>query len=221
MKRDNLTRFTDPALPMDAQPEQDAGRPSGAASPAAGAPEAVPAVEPLEGLVTAHQSAMLAYARHLLGPGRQHEADAQDLVQDAFLRLHRQRSERGPAAVAEPKAWLLRVTHNLAMDALRKTARRRTSRLRLRRDAQDRQARAEQADRQALDALDHREAVQLAIKGLQQLPDHQQRVVVLRVQGLTVRQIAGVLDMTPGNVGYHLTQGMTTLSRQLKQKDVL
>jgi len=142
-------------------------------------------------------------------------------VEEAFLRRDRRRGEGGRAAVGDPKAWLLRMTHNLAMGALRKTARRRTSRLRLRRDAQAKQARAEQADQQAFDAIDNREAVQLALQGLKQLPEQQQRVLVLRLQGLTVRQIADILDMTAGNVGYHLTQGMTALSRQLKQKGVL
>jgi DNA-directed RNA polymerase specialized sigma24 family protein len=52
---------------------------------------------------------------------------------------------------------------------------------------------------------------------MHELPENQQRVMMLRLNDLTVRQIAEVLNMSPGNVGYHMNQALTTLARQMKQ----
>ncbi len=225
MKADKLTRITDPALPTDAQPERSTppgGAASGEASAVVSTPHSADAFSPpLETLVARHQSAMLRYTRHLLGADPADEADAQDLVQDAFLRLHRRRAERGAEAVTEPKAWLLRVTHNLAMDAIRRRSRRKVAQIRLQQDKQTSLEANKRDEPPGIAEIDNREAAQHAIQLMKQLPDHQQRVLVLRLQDMTIRQIAHILDMTPGNVGYHLNQGMTTLARQLKQKGIV
>lgn len=56
---------------------------------------------------------------------------AEDVVQDAFLRLHRQVVQHGPASIANVACWLYKVTHNLAIDAVRKKRRQRRLMLRL------------------------------------------------------------------------------------------
>ena len=43
-----------------------------------------------------------------------------DVVQEAFLSLHRHVRQHGQASVVNPAAWLWRVAHNLAIDAIRK-----------------------------------------------------------------------------------------------------
>jgi RNA polymerase sigma-70 factor (ECF subfamily) len=52
------------------------------------------------------------------------EEDARDVVQEVFVRLASRRGEL--RAVAAPPVWLLAVTHNAAIDSLRRNARRRT-----------------------------------------------------------------------------------------------
>lgn len=163
---------------------------------------------------------MLRYARHLLGPTHDaREHDAQDLVQDALLRLHRQWAQHGRDSVTHIRTWLLRVTHNLAIDAIRKKGRRRMSLPKLQRAAEDR---AEvQAHSQGLLDVENREAAEYAKRLMNDLPENQQRVLTLRLNDMTIRQIGEVLDMSPGNVGYHLNQALGTLARQLKQAGVV
>jgi RNA polymerase sigma-70 factor, ECF subfamily len=52
------------------------------------------------------------------------EEDARDVVQEVFVRLASRR--RDLSGVEAPHIWLLAVTHNAAVDALRRSARRRT-----------------------------------------------------------------------------------------------
>src|SRR5690606_18916746 len=64
-----------------------------------------------------HQPRLLALAYRLLGS----RADAEDVVQDAWLRGHR--ADR--AAIADPEAWLVTTATRLGIDRLRAARRRR------------------------------------------------------------------------------------------------
>src|ERR1043165_8078868 len=63
--------------------------------------------ESIEELFAALESPLLAYADRLLGPC----ALAEDVVQEAFMKLHAQFNE-----VREPRRWLFRTVHNLALN---------------------------------------------------------------------------------------------------------
>lgn len=172
-------------------------------------------------VVAEHESAMLRYARHQLGrdyEGREH--DAQDIVQEALLRLHRHWRDKGHGAIRNTRAWLMRVTHNLVIDAIRKRTRQRALRVKMQQEADSSVERAAR-EGDGLDALETREATHRALRLLRELPDTQQRVLMLKLDDLTVRQIAEVLGMSPGNVGYHLSQGLTTLAGQMKRAGVI
>lgn len=64
-----------------------------------------------------HQPRLLALAYRLLGT----RADAEDVVQDAWLRWHR----ADQAAIADPEAWLVTTATRLGIDRLRAARRRR------------------------------------------------------------------------------------------------
>jgi RNA polymerase sigma-70 factor (ECF subfamily) len=66
-----------------------------------------PRRESMEELFAALESPLLSYALRLLG-GR---AQAEDTVQEAFMRLHAQFAE-----VREPRRWLYRTVHNIALN---------------------------------------------------------------------------------------------------------
>src|SRR5512142_3327407 len=66
-----------------------------------------PRWETIEELFAALESPLLSYALRLAGDG----AVAEDIVQDAFMRLHAQFNE-----VREPRRWLYRTVHNLALN---------------------------------------------------------------------------------------------------------
>ncbi len=65
----------------------------------------------LESLYAAQESALLMYAQKLVN----HAETAQDIVQEAFLKLH-----AGFDTVRQPQPWLYRTVHNLAMNHIRK-----------------------------------------------------------------------------------------------------
>src|SRR5258706_10638144 len=71
------------------------------------------ACETIEELFAALESPLLAYALRLVGQ----LSVAEDLVQEAFMRLHAQFNE-----VREPRRWLYRTVHNLALNQRRDAA---------------------------------------------------------------------------------------------------
>jgi RNA polymerase sigma-70 factor (ECF subfamily) len=66
-----------------------------------------PGWETIEELFTALESPLLSYAVRLSGDA----GAAEDIVQEAFMRLHAQFDE-----VREPRRWLYRTVHNLALN---------------------------------------------------------------------------------------------------------
>jgi RNA polymerase sigma factor (sigma-70 family) len=75
------------------------------------APAESPRFESIEELFQALESALLSYALRFVND----MAPAEDIVQEAFLRLHRQFGE-----VREPRPWLYRTVHNLALNHQRR-----------------------------------------------------------------------------------------------------
>lgn len=72
-----------------------------------------PRSESIEELFAALESPLLSYALRLLGE----RAPAEDTVQEAFMILHAQFAE-----VREPRRWLYRTVHNLALNQRRQSA---------------------------------------------------------------------------------------------------
>jgi RNA polymerase sigma-70 factor (ECF subfamily) len=144
-----------------------------------------------------------AYAAGLLLYARQwvEAPSAEDLVQEAFLRLFVQR--RSPANV---KAWLFRCVRNGALDALRSRRRR-----------QKRQpvaGRREWFDARLDDGLDAR-AAQAA---LESLPPEKREVVVMRIWGeMTLREIAEVLGEPVSTVFSRYRSGLAAVRRIMEK----
>ncbi|XAL98945.1 sigma-70 family RNA polymerase sigma factor [Phycisphaeraceae bacterium D3-23] len=231
--------MTDPqAASESAQPpaagagDRPEGTPEPSTPPAEGEPApAIPAPPPLDFAKTlkVYEPRLLRYAARLLGPGvpaaiatqAEPGRDTQpaDLVQEAFLRLHRHCRSHGSASIEHPGTWLYRVVHNLALDTIRKRTRQRVALPRLEHDARRRADDAGREDDDALGQLEHREQVELALRLLHDLPERQQQVITLKLlDGLTLRQVAEVMDASPGSVNYHLNQGLQRLAQQLRQK---
>ena len=118
---------------------------------------------------------LVLYARTWLPEGH-----AEDLVQDAFIRLMRQKAE--PENV---RAWLFRVVRNAALTQLRSDHRRRK---REHLAAEGRAAWFEIRPDDLIDA-EHARAV------LGALPREQREVALLRIWGgLTLQEIANIVD---------------------------
>ena len=119
--------------------------------------------------------------------------EAEDLAQETFVRLARQRF--GPGREHNLRGWLYAVASNLALNVLRSRGRRQRR--------EETVFRLEDSGGEpdpAVVALrdDERAAVR---RTLAALPGRQARLLMLRHSGLSYREIAEALGMAPGSVG--------------------
>jgi len=132
------------------------------------------------------------------------DSEAQDVVQEVFLRLWRQLGTGRP--MVNPKGWAYRTGYRLAMDQHR--LRRRAGALVTRLGGGDGGVRDE----------DDRIAVWTEID---RLPARQREVLYLRYRSdLTFEVIGEVLGITPSAARSHATQAMSTLRQRFPTEGV-
>lgn len=121
---------------------------------------------------------------------------AADLAQEAFVKLYR----RGSMPDA-PKAWLISV----AMNLFRNVKSSRTRRHRLLTVARGESAHSDPAQPpdQAAEAADTRRRVRVA---LDRMPEREERMLLLRAEGYSYRDIAAVLELNEASVGVLLAR---------------
>jgi len=172
----------------------------------------------LMAVVAHYQSPLLRYVGQMLG---RIDHEAEDIVQEAFVRLHRQVAGHGSGSVKHLTTWLFRVTHNLTIDVLRQRSRRK----RVLETTIDPAVLSEGQAADELDALGEvlrQEARQVALRELAQLDDQQRQVVLLRViQEMTLRQVAEVVGISVSMVNYRLNQGLTELAQRLRRAGIV
>ena len=148
----------------------------------------------------AEESPLLRYAFGLVG---QRET-AQDLVQEAFLKLHAHWEE-----VANPRAWLFRSIRNLALNHLRDH--RRESSIDPNHDWQSEAPDPEQA----LGRLETLGTLQLLISELD--PSDQTLIALKYHHNLKYDQISQHTGLSVGNVGYKLHHALKNLADSLRR----
>ena len=127
-----------------------------------------------------HRDDLMHYARRLLGA--QGEL-AEDVVQEAFLRLH-ERIASGES-VRDARPWLFRVTRNLALDERRRSQRGAAAQSSLEVVASQ--------PKGPLEVLQGRESAREALSELGSLPPREQRTVILDQAGLAPPAIARMM----------------------------
>ena len=165
--------------------------------------------DPVRGLpavLSRYEAPLLRHAAAVLGDG----AAAQDVVQEAFLKLL-----GNGHPVENLPGWLHRVTHNLALDHLRKESRLK----RLHREAVPAsEPLAEPADRD----LDRREAEAILAQELRKLPPNERAVLFLKLkEGKSYKEISAITGLSAGNVGYLIHQGLKRLTARLRPAGAL
>lgn len=158
-----------------------------------------------EELVARHRDVVFRVAARIVGPD-----EADDVTQDVFLRaFHRLRQFRGDAPF---RAWLLRITHNAALNALER-----------RRDAPGLET--EQVEREhegapvltPSDALERSEQrARLGTKLAQLTPAHRAVLVLRDLEGLSYAEIADATGMPLGSVKARLHRGRAELIELLR-----
>ncbi|BCU76184.1 RNA polymerase sigma factor [Luteolibacter sp. LG18] len=149
----------------------------------------------------AEETPLLRFAHGLTGV----RETAEDLVQEAFLRLHQHWAD-----VQQPRAWLYRCLRNLAINHLRQ--RNRESPLD---DDHEWEGPARTADHQ----LGRMEAVGTLRLLVSELDDGDRQLLKLKYQEeLKYDQIAARTGLSAGNVGYklhHLLKGLADSLRRM------
>ena len=156
------------------------------------------------------ESPLLHYAYRIL-----RNDDAQDVVQEAFIRFFRETEE-----VSHPKAWLYKTTRNLSIDTLRKRARR-----------------VHQTKEQQLDflseveseckddpvqELEKQEKVRRVRHSLNLLPKESQKLITMKFdQKMSYKQIADETGLSVSNVGYKLHVIIRDLSTELQEEGII
>lgn len=180
--------------------------------PSDSTPADTPRFATVEEAFTALEVPMLGYARRLLG-----DIDmAEDVVQEAFMRLHRQFWE-----VQDPRRWLYRTVHNLSLNQRRGAGRTQT----LQPVASGRPADPahDPADPQPLPdeqiiRLEQIGQVRLAI---QLLDERSRGLLRLKFQeDLSYRQISERTGLGVGHVGYLLHHAVKKLAVELAKAGV-
>lgn len=145
-----------------------------------------------EALFLSHYEGIYRLLCRMLGSAE----EAEDLAQETFLRLYRQRSLQG--GEQHVRAWLYRVATNLGYNALRGRYRRER---RQRRVADPTGPGADPAEA----AL--RSAEQAGVRrALLTLPRRQAQTLLLYYAGLTYRELATALGVAPGSIGTMLAR---------------
>jgi RNA polymerase sigma-70 factor, ECF subfamily len=151
-------------------------------------------------LVARHQLSAWNAAYRFLG----NAADAEDVVQEAFLRVLDSADRYRPTATF--RAYLYRIVARLCLDFLRR------KRLRIYSELPDIADKKETPEK-AFEAQEQAAAVR---QSLNLLPPKQKMAVILRYyEGLGYREIAEVLDTTNKGVERLLSRARTTLAGHL------
>ena len=142
-----------------------------------------------------HGPALLRYLRRLTGS----RTDAEEIVQDTFLKLHCQLTDG--AEILQMRAWLFRVATNAARDLERER------RVRARETA-------EATGAPVIDFEEHLQRQQLTRRVLLSLPRRMRQVLLLWSDGFSYRGIAEVTGIEPGYVGVLLQRGRAAFKKE-------
>ena len=159
-----------------------------------------------EELVTAYQHRVFGVALRMLG----NAAEAQEVAQEAFLRVHR--AIGGFRGDAKLSTWLYAIASRLCLTRLGGAERRRVRQGEetLARLADDRANPAGEAERSELEAALHR--------AIGELSEERRIVVVLRdLEGLSYEEIAVALDLELGTVRSRLHRARLDLKGKLER----
>jgi RNA polymerase sigma-70 factor (ECF subfamily) len=157
----------------------------------------------LDRLYTDHAQALFAFLLNLT----RHEADTRDLLQEIFIRLAQR-----PAwldGVREPRAFLLRLAHNLAIDQIRRRGTRQRGQERYQEESATVFAPTSDPDEAAF-----RAAVTAAMADL---APEQRAVVHLKLwEGLTFERIAELLEIPPNTAASRYRYGLDKMRARLR-----
>ena len=171
-----------------------------------------PGSETIEGLFAALESPLLSYSLRLAD-----DPDvAEDIVQEAFMRLHAQFDE-----VREPRRWLYRTVHNLALNHRRQAGRI----VPLTPPGDDSAcAGSDTADPQPLpdEQIARWEGIGLVRLSLESLDERSRKLLRLKFnEELSYKEISARTGLNIGHVGYLLHHALKAIADELARNGVV
>jgi len=166
----------------------------------------------IEELFGALESPLLAYALRLTGDF----SAAEDVFQEAFMKLHAQFDE-----VREPKRWLYRTVHNLALNHLRDANKIVPLDVG---GAQGGQSATESTDPQPLpdEQIVRLEGIGLVRLSLETLDERGRELIRLKFnEELSYKEISARTGLSIGNVGYLLHHALKAIADELAKNGVV
>jgi RNA polymerase sigma factor (sigma-70 family) len=175
-------------------------------------PSAVPGCETIEELFLALESALLNYALRLAGD----RGAAEDAVQEAFMKLQAQFRE-----VREPRRWLYRTVHNLALNHRRKAGKIVTLDVNTRDESLPAN---DPPDPQLLpdEEIVRSEGIGLVRLTLDTLDERSRELVRLKFnENLSYKEISERTGLKIGHVGYILHHALKSMADELARNGVV
>jgi RNA polymerase sigma-70 factor (ECF subfamily) len=173
-----------------------------------------PGAETIAGLFEALESPLLGYALRLSGQ----RAVAEDLVQEAFMRLYAQFDE-----VRQPRQWLYRTVHNLALNQRRQAGKLVPLDPPAGASAGT-EAEAETADPLPLpdEQIARLEGIGLVRLSLETLDERAREVIKLKFNdGLSYKEISGCTGLSVSHVGYLLHHSLKAIADELAKNGLV
>jgi RNA polymerase sigma factor (sigma-70 family) len=171
-----------------------------------------PELETIEQLFAALESPLLSYALRLV----QERSAAEDLVQEAFMKLHADFDQ-----VRQPRRWLYRTVHNLALNHQRRAGK--LLSLDLFSD-EGGSATADLTDPCPLpdEQIARCEGIGLVRLSLEALDQRSRELVQLKFsEGLSYQEMSTQTGLTVGHVGYLLHHALKAIAAELSKTEAL
>lgn len=171
---------------------------------------APPKAETIEELFNALESPLLNYALRLAGE----LSVAEDIVQEAFMKLHAQFEQ-----VREPRRWLYRTVHNLALNHRRDSSK--IISLSARADEPEGN---DATDPQPLpdEQIARLEGIGLVRLGMEALDERSREVLRLKfTENLSYKEISERTGLKIGHVGYLLHHALKAMAEELSKNGVV
>jgi RNA polymerase sigma-70 factor (ECF subfamily) len=167
----------------------------------------------LEAILDRYENLVYSTARRIVGDDHL----AEDISQEVFWRLWRH-SEKYVEEKGRVTTWLLSITHNRAVDELRRR-RRRLRHETASPEQQERELRASDSSNPAASAelAERQGTARAALSRLS--PQQRQAIELAYFRGLTQREVADRLGQPLGTIKSRIRQGMLTLREMLKVSD--
>ena len=151
-----------------------------------------------------------ALRRYILSMVRS-DAEADDLLQETFVRVLRKLDTLENPAMLSP--WLYRIATNVSRDRFRKT-----SRDPVQLESDDSDSEAVDGDARLADLFERNEMSSCVQEYLHGLPDHYRSAILLHdVEGMTIAEMAQMLDATPGALKIRLHRARARLRQALQE----